>query len=120
MCDYEEYPDYEWEAEQDAKAGYVRPDELVGTECEDNMYFGMAKALVFLQIWLDDMRGWIPTQTDLKPAWDGHMNGTEEDFEVTMSDDSKVCIHGSKQQMEAVSQAGEVLATFSVGREGDE
>lgn len=69
MLDYEEYPDYEWEAEQDAKAGYVRPDELEGTEHEDNPYFGMAKSFVFLQIWLEDLRGWIPSQSDLKPAW---------------------------------------------------
>lgn len=75
MCD-NEYPDYEWEAEQDAKAGYVRPDELEGTEHKDNPYFGMAKSFVFLQIWLEDLRGWIPSQDDLRPAWDGKMTGT--------------------------------------------
>lgn len=121
MCYQEKvFDDVDWQAVQDSLAGYVWPDELEGTENEDNVYFGMAKSLVFLQIWLEDMRGWIPAQTDLKPAWNGHMNGTEEDYEVTMSDDSKVCIHGSKQQMEAVSQTGKVLATFSVGREADE
>lgn len=120
MLDYEEYPDYEWEAEQDAKAGYVRPDELEGTEHEDNPYFGMAKSFVFLQIWLEDLRGWIPSQSDLKLAWDGKMTGTDDDFVIAMSDGSKVCVQRSKEQMEAVSQAGEVLATFSVGRVKEE
>lgn len=44
------------------------------------------------------------------------MNGTQEDFEVSMPDDSKVRVQGSKQQMEALTKAGEVLAIFSVGR----
>ena len=71
---------------------------------------------VFLQIWLEDLRGWIPSQDDLQPAWDGKMTGTDDDFEIAMSDNSKVCVRRSKEQMEAVSQAGEVLATFSIGR----
>ncbi|OHP52411.1 hypothetical protein [Neisseria sp. HMSC061B04] len=121
MCYQEKvFDDVDWQAVQDSLAGYVRPDELEGTENEDNVYFGMAKSFVFLQIWLEDLRGWIPSQGDLKPAWDGHMIGTDDDFEIVMADDSKVCVHRSKQLMEAVSQAGEVLATFSVGREGDE
>ena len=116
MLDHEEYPDYEWEAEQDAKAGYIQPRELECTEREDNLHFGKAKSFVFLHIWLDDMRGWIPSQDDLRPAWEAHMNGTQEDFEVSMPDDSKVRVQGSKQQMEALTKAGEVLAIFSVGR----
>lgn len=44
------------------------------------------------------------------------MSGTDEDFDIAMSDGSKVRVQGSKEQMEAVSQAGEVLAVFSVGR----
>ena len=79
----------------------------------------MAKSFVFLQIWLEDLRGWIPSQSDL-PAWDGKMTGTDDDFEIAMSDGSKVCVQRSKEQMEAVSQAGELLSTFSVGRVKEE
>lgn len=104
----------EYAMEQDAKAGYVTRTELACTEREDNPYFGFAQSTVFLRIWNDDLRGWVPTQSDLKSGWQDCMTGSETDFDVAMPDGSTVRVTGSAQKMEALAE-GKVLSVLCFG-----
>ncbi|KLT72073.1 hypothetical protein PL75_10025 [Neisseria arctica] len=100
-----------WEQNQDAKAGYVTLNELSCTE-QDSRYFGVAKSVVFLEVFDEDMRAWVPNQTDLKPAWDGCMKGSETDFDLTLPDGSFVRVIGSEQKMQAYSSDDKLLLTL--------
>lgn len=102
-----------WMQEQDAKAGYVRPGELDCVNNEDNTFFGMKKSFVFLHVWFGDLRAWVPTQSDLEPAWKGKMTGSETDFDISMDDGSLVRIDSRSQKMIALDENGKELVVLT-------
>ena len=51
-------------------------------------------------------------QSDLKANWADRITGTELDFDILMPDDSIVRVIGSKQRMEAIGKAGNLISAI--------